>query len=145
MVADGRQDAAWVSLIESGDRSDRSGGWRRWCGLGTVCVQKAGSREVGVSRNAGVPQARSLTNTAPIGYLSTPSSAMQAKRAPGGFRTKRIRGTRIVRWKWVLKRDPEACNKATDARASVGQWIDYEAIYSHTGRYVPQLPLSVTL
>jgi hypothetical protein len=58
-----------------------------WSGL-YVCRKKsrghAGSREVGVFRNAGVTPGRSLTNTAPIACLSTPSSVMQAKRAPDG-------------------------------------------------------------
>ena len=34
---------------------------------------------------------------------------------------------------WILRRGPEACNKAAEALASVGQWIDYEASYSHNG------------
>jgi hypothetical protein len=53
---------------------------------------------------------RSLTNTAPIGYLSTPSSVMPAKRAPGGaFGPKESGAHTYFRWEWVLRRDPEAC------------------------------------
>jgi|ERR1700722_6543824 hypothetical protein len=95
-------------------------------------------------RNAGVTPGRSLTNTAPIACLSTPSSVMQAKRAPDGHSGPKAPGHTMC-MEWVLKRGPEACNKAAEAPASVGQWIDYEASYSHTGRHVPELPLSVIL
>jgi hypothetical protein len=108
-----------------------------------VCVQKAESRSCRLERswsvrNAGVTPGRSLTNTAPIACLATPSSVMQAKRAPDGLSDQKDPGHTLLYGKWVLRRGPEACNKAAEALASVGQWIDYEASYSHNGSQRPR-------
>jgi len=55
-------------------------------------------------------------------------------------------GATLMCMEWVLRRGPEACNKAAEALASVGQWIDYEASYSQHGSPRSQsfLSLSVT-
>lgn len=62
---------------------DGEGGvvWLRMCAESRVEVMQAREKLESV-RNAGVTPDRSLTNTAPIARLSTPSSVMQAKRAP---------------------------------------------------------------
>jgi hypothetical protein len=70
-----------------------------WSGL-YVCRKQsrghAGSRESWSVRNAGVTPGRSLTNTAPMACLSTPSSAMQAKTGARCLSDQRLPGHTYV-------------------------------------------------
>ena len=65
------------------------------CAESRVKVMQA-REKLEVSGMLALPQGRSLTNTAPIACLPTPSSVMQAKRAPDGLSDQKTPGHTYV-------------------------------------------------
>ena len=107
------------------------------CAESRVKVMQA-REKLEVSGMLALPQGRSLTNTAPIACLPTPSSVMQAKRAPDGFRTKRLRGTHYVYGVGTEERGLKPATRLQRPLRLSANGLNYEASYSHPGRHVPR-------